>query len=163
MLAGGGGLAALENNVVSSYGEGVWWALSLMTTVGFVGKSPETTSGRVVSAVLMVSGFALMTLTTAALASLLVREEDEPDRVEERHFEHATHELLTHIAARLTVIEDVLGSIAKDGAQQDVVEAQSRPRPATVQDAGTAPGEPTDVQPPPEAASTARSTPTLPR
>ena len=48
VLAAGGGFAALENHLVSSYWEGVWWALSLMTTVGFVGESPETTSGRLV-------------------------------------------------------------------------------------------------------------------
>jgi hypothetical protein len=36
-----------------------------MTTVGFIGGSPQSTEGRVVAAVLVVSGFAMMTLVTA--------------------------------------------------------------------------------------------------
>jgi Ion channel len=76
LLLAGAGFVALESNVVHTYWEGLWWALSLMTTVGFVGESPETTGGRILSAALMVSGFALLTLTTAAIASLFVREEE---------------------------------------------------------------------------------------
>lgn len=105
MLAGGGGLAALESNVASSYGEGVWWALSLMTTVGFVGEAPETAGGRVLSGLLMVAGFAMMALTTAAIASMLVREEERPQREVERDFEASTRDLLADIAARLTLLE----------------------------------------------------------
>lgn len=65
VLLAGGGFAAFESRQVSSYGEGVWWALSLMSTVGFVGEAPESTAGRLVSSVLMVTGFALMALVTA--------------------------------------------------------------------------------------------------
>jgi voltage-gated potassium channel len=108
VLAGGGGFAALENHVVSSYWQGVWWALSLMTTVGFAGASPETTSGRLVSAVLMIAGFGLMTMTTAAIASTLVREEEEPELAAERHFEDLTRRVLTDIADRLERIETML-------------------------------------------------------
>jgi voltage-gated potassium channel len=121
VLAGGGGFAALENHVVSSYGEGVWWALSLMTTVGFVGESPETPSGRAVSAVLMVAGFALMTVTTAAVASTLVHEEEEPDLAAERDFEDSTRQLLTDIAARLEVIETALGIHRETGGPGSVM------------------------------------------
>lgn len=109
VLAGGGGFAALENHVVSSYWAGVWWALSLMTTVGFVGGTPHTPSGRLLSAALMVAGFALMTVTTAAVASTLVREEEEPDLEAERDFAQATRELLIDVVARLDRIETALG------------------------------------------------------
>lgn len=115
VLAGGGGLAALESNVVSSYGEGVWWALSLMTTVGFVGEAPETTGGRVVSALLMLAGFAMMALTTAAIASILVREEEEPQREVERDFETSARDLLADIADRLTALEAALDTGPRTG------------------------------------------------
>lgn len=121
MLAGGGGLAAFESNVVSSYWEGVWWALSLMTTVGFVGESPETASGRLLSALLMVAGFAMMSLTTAMIASVFVREEEEPAREAERGFEQSTSALLSAIESRLSVIEQSLGS-------QGAVEPDAVPR-----------------------------------
>ena len=88
---------ALESKTVGNYWEGLWWALSLMTTVGFVGESPETASGRILSAVLMVSGFAMMTLTTAAIASLFVREE-EPAEATERTFERAVMVRLDELA-----------------------------------------------------------------
>lgn len=108
VLAGGSGFAAVENHVVSSYWAGVWWALSLMTTVGFVGGTPQTVSGRLLSAALMVAGFALMTLTTAAVASTLVREEEEPDLEAERGFALAARELLTDVVARLDRIEKAM-------------------------------------------------------
>jgi hypothetical protein len=108
VLLGGGGLAALESDTVSTYWDGVWWALSLMTTVGFIGERPETVGGRVLSAVLMISGFALMTLTTAAIASLFVREEEAPDRFQEHAFEQCVLDRFDELDARLTSIEQAL-------------------------------------------------------
>jgi hypothetical protein len=64
----GGAFAAFESRQVSSYWEGLRWSLSLMSVVGFIGAAPESALGRLVSSVLMVSGFALM-------AMVFVREE----------------------------------------------------------------------------------------
>jgi hypothetical protein len=108
VLLAGGGFAALESRSVSTYWEGVWWALSLMTTVGFVGETPETVAGRVLSGALMVSGFALMTLTTAAIASLFVREEEAPDKQQEHAFEQRVLDRLDELSARLDAIERAL-------------------------------------------------------
>ncbi len=105
VLLAGGGFAAFESRQVSSYGEGLWWALSLMSTVGFVGEAPESLVGRLASSVLMVSGFALMALVTAAIASLFVREEQEPDEAAERLFDAQALALLADIAQRLDAIE----------------------------------------------------------
>lgn len=41
-LLAGGGFAAFESRQVSNYWEGLWWALSLMSTVGFIGEAPES-------------------------------------------------------------------------------------------------------------------------
>jgi len=106
ILLAGGGFAALETDaVVGSYWEGVWWALSLMTTVGFVGRSPATTGGEVLSAVLMVIGFVLLALTTAAVASLFVEEEEEPDDERTREFERRALEELRALHERLDRLE----------------------------------------------------------
>ena len=48
-------------------------------TVGFVGPEPLTTAGKVISAVLMVTGFALLATVTATIASIFVREEERPE------------------------------------------------------------------------------------
>ena len=51
----GGGLAAVEADAARGYGDGVLWALSLMTTVGFVGGQPQAVAGKVIAASLMLS------------------------------------------------------------------------------------------------------------
>ncbi|GAB3787078.1 hypothetical protein [Nocardioides ungokensis] len=66
------------------------------TTVGFVEGSPETVGGAVTSAVLMVAGFLLLSLISAALASLFVREDEEP--IEERE-EAVERQILDRLAA----------------------------------------------------------------
>jgi uncharacterized oligopeptide transporter (OPT) family protein len=123
VLLAGGGFAAFESRQVSSYWEGVWWALSLMTTVGFVGEAPESIMGRVVSSVLMVSGFALMALVTASIASLFVGEEQEHDEEVAEVFDAQALKLLAEVAERLAAIETTLCS----GSRSDHHEATEPP------------------------------------
>jgi hypothetical protein len=80
----------------------VWWALSLMTTVGFVGESPETTGGRLLSAVLMLIGFGVLSVTTAAIASLFVREDEASEERREHAFEQQPSSGWTSWDARST-------------------------------------------------------------
>lgn len=108
VLLAGGGFAALETRNVSSYAEGVWWALSLMTTVGFVGESPETTGGRILSAVLMLIGFGLLSITTAVIASLFVREDEAPEERREEAFEEQALKRLDELGRRLDRLEQSL-------------------------------------------------------
>lgn len=108
VLLGGGGFAAVESDTVSSYWEGVWWALSLMTTVGFVGEAPHTEAGRLLSSVLMVAGFGLIAITTAAIASLFVREQEEPAQALEQAFERTVAARLDEIGERLARIEQAV-------------------------------------------------------
>ena len=76
---GGGAAAAIETDTIDGFWQETWWALSLMMTVGFVGPEPLTTAGKVISAVLMVTGFALLATVTATIASIFVREEERPE------------------------------------------------------------------------------------
>lgn len=87
IVVAGGGFAALESDTVESFWEGAWWALSLMTTVGFVGAVPSSAAGRLLSAALMLMGFGLLALTTAAVASLFVRDDEAPEEKAIRAFE----------------------------------------------------------------------------
>jgi hypothetical protein len=105
VLLAGGGFAALETDTVESYWEGVWWALSLMTTVGFADGTPATVLGKALSGVVMVLGFILLALTSGALASLFVREQQEPDEVREHAFEGDVLAELRQLKARLELIE----------------------------------------------------------
>jgi voltage-gated potassium channel len=105
LLLGGGGLAALESETVHGYGEGLLWALSLMTTVGFVGGQPHTVAGKLIAAGLMLSGFALLTLTTASISSLFVKEDLEPRGERELTFEGELLRELRNIHTRLDDLE----------------------------------------------------------
>jgi hypothetical protein len=107
-LLGGGGFAAFETDAVESYWEGLWWALSLVTTVGFVTEAPTTSAGRVLSAVLMTLGFVLLAITTAAVASLFVREDEEPYERRELVFEHELLVEVRELSGRIARVEALL-------------------------------------------------------
>ena len=106
LLLGAGAAAAFESDTVGSYWGGLWWAVALMTTVGFVGAAPTGLVGQIVSTILMVGGFLLLSLISAALASLLVREDEEPAELRERAADDEILSRLTAIAARLDAIEE---------------------------------------------------------
>jgi hypothetical protein len=108
VVLAGGGFAAFESDTVESFWSGVWWALSLATTVGFVGPEPVTTAGRVLSACMMLAGFALLAMTTAAVASLFVREDEKPEERAMRAFEARSLRELGELHARLERIERLL-------------------------------------------------------
>lgn len=105
VLLAGGAFTAFESRQVSSLGEGLWWALALVSGGGFVSESPESISGRVLASILLVAGFGLMALVTAALASLFVHEEQGPEELAEGLFETKALTLLADLAQRLEAIE----------------------------------------------------------
>lgn len=105
VLLGGGGLAAIETQTVGDYGDGVLWALSLMTTVGFVGGVPHTVAGKLIAATLMLCGFGLLALTTAAVSSLFVREDEAPEEKREQAIEREILRELRALHARLNDLE----------------------------------------------------------
>lgn len=96
---------ALETNTVGSLPRGLWWALSLITTVGFIGEPPETVAGAALSAVLMIVGFLMLAMVSASLAALFVREEEEEPNA-------ALEGLSREILARIQHLEDRLDLIA---------------------------------------------------
>jgi Ion channel len=100
VLLGGGGLAAFEAEAARTYGDGVLWSLSLMTTVGFVGGVPTTLGGKIIAAVLMLLGFSFLAMTTAAVASLFVREDEAPFEAREHAYEREVLEELHELRAR---------------------------------------------------------------
>jgi voltage-gated potassium channel len=104
VLLGGGGLAAVETETVHGYGEGILWALSLMTTVGFVGGVPHSVPGRLIAAGLMLCGFSLLAMTTATISSLFVREDIAPEEQREQAIEI---EILTEVRALHARLDDL--------------------------------------------------------
>jgi voltage-gated potassium channel len=104
VLAVAGAAAAVETDTVTSYPRGLWWSLSLMTTVGFVGAPPSTTLGAILSVVLMVAGFFLLAMVSAALASLFVRDD-------ERGFEDRETEATARVLERVERLRSELAEV----------------------------------------------------
>jgi voltage-gated potassium channel len=105
LLVSAGAAAAIESKTVSSFGRGLWWAISLITTVGFVGEPPETKLGAALSAVLMVLGFLLLAMVSASLAALFVRDDERPHDEAEATADRLMLETLERIERRLTLLE----------------------------------------------------------
>src|SRR5436309_10133444 len=50
-----------------SIGDGLWWAVQTVTTVGYGDLVPTSTSGRLIAAVVMIGGIGFLTVITAAI------------------------------------------------------------------------------------------------
>lgn len=120
LVTGAGAVAAFESDTVGSYWEGLWWSLSLMTTVGFVEGPPHSVGGAVTSSVLMVAGFLLLSLISAGLASLFVREDEEPAEAREEALEEQVLARLAELQAQVAGLEEHLSRLRarvdEDGA-----------------------------------------------
>ena len=79
-----------------------------MTTVGFANDTPHTVLGKIIASVVMVFGFVLLALTTAAVASLFVREDEEAEEARLRVFEQNAMAELRQLHDRLDRIESQL-------------------------------------------------------
>lgn len=70
MFAGGLAFSEVEPDI--TFGEGVYWALTTMSTVGYGDLTPSTDSGRIVAAAVMLVGIGFLATLTAAIADRLI-------------------------------------------------------------------------------------------
>lgn len=71
VLAGGAAYHQTENG--QSFGEGVYWAVTTMTTVGYGDLSPHTTAGRIVAIIVMLVGIGFVAIVTGAVAQAFIQ------------------------------------------------------------------------------------------
>ena len=112
-----GGIAAwIVDDSFSSLGEGLWWSVQTLTTVGYGDVVPDGVAGRLIATLVMLNGIAFLTVITAAVTAVLVEQmraghgstgpaSREPDAIA------AT---LEDIRSRLDAIEASLGSPPED-------------------------------------------------
>jgi len=58
---------------IKNFGDGLWWAFTTITTVGYGDRYPTTTEGRVLAVCLMVLGISLLGVISATIAAWFVR------------------------------------------------------------------------------------------
>ena len=111
VVTGGAGLAAFATDNAESYLDGIWWSISLMTTVGWAGAPPTTFIGHLIAAVTMVTGFLLLAFLSAAIASVLVREDEVP--VDEAELS-AEREILRELRELRAEVRTLRGAVDGD-------------------------------------------------
>jgi voltage-gated potassium channel Kch len=92
-----------------TFGDGVWWAIVTLGTVGYGDIVPHTAWGRVVGSLVIVVGVTFIAFLTATVTSAFVSAAEQEARASEQERELAaeetTQELLRGIKAQLDAIE----------------------------------------------------------
>jgi voltage-gated potassium channel len=84
---------------------GLWWAVQTVTTVGYGDIAPTHPGGRVIAALVMVSGIGFLTIVTATISAIFI---ENARRRLQGESEGRVHERLDGIAERLERIERAL-------------------------------------------------------
>jgi voltage-gated potassium channel len=63
----------VDGSNIKNFGDGLWWAITTVTTVGYGDRFPTTTEGRCLAVGLMIMGISLMGVITASVASWFVK------------------------------------------------------------------------------------------
>jgi voltage-gated potassium channel len=77
VIAGGSAFAAVESQQGLSTWDGVWWAITTVTTVGYGEIGVESEAGRVIAVLIMFVGIGFVALVTAFIAERFVRRDVE--------------------------------------------------------------------------------------
>ena len=88
-------------STIKSFGDGLWWAATTVTTVGYGDKVPVTVEGRLVAVALMLVGISVLGVVTAAVAAWFVDQLRDVQEAEQR--EETT---LTEVMAELRAIRE---------------------------------------------------------
>lgn len=105
VLAGGTAFAAVEKEPTAW--DGIWWAITTMTTVGYGDLSPETDAGRLIGIAVMVIGIGFLSMLIGATADrFLGAGEPDTEQAEALHEMRAINARLARIEARLQAGDD---------------------------------------------------------
>ena len=73
-VLGGVAIRLFDSKDYGSIGEGMWWAVQSVTTVGYGDIVPHSVGGRVIATLVMLTGIAFISLVTASVTATLVEQ-----------------------------------------------------------------------------------------
>jgi voltage-gated potassium channel len=105
VIVGGAVFASVEETSrhagpISTW-DGIWWAISTVTTVGYGDIYPESTAGRIIAITIMLVGIGFVALLTAFIADRFINVQAETEAKEDLILAE-----LRRISARLDALED---------------------------------------------------------
>jgi voltage-gated potassium channel len=116
VLAAGSLVTVLEEGHpdanIQSLPDGIWWAVTTVTTVGYGDTFPRSPAGRGVGIALMLIGIGLFGALTASLAAVLIQDSEDEVTVQLREMNERLRRLEERLAAR-----DAPGNPADDQGQ----------------------------------------------
>jgi voltage-gated potassium channel len=112
ILVGGASYAAIEKTTPDgeplTAWDGIWWAITTVTTVGYGDTFPTTDLGRAIAVIVMLAGIGFVALLTAFVADRFIREDDEAAATVARQIEII--DKLDAVSERLERVERELNS-----------------------------------------------------
>lgn len=95
----------IDRRDFDTVGDGLWWSLQTLSTVGYGDVVPHTTWGRVVGSVVIVLGVTFLAMLTAAITSYFISADQ--DRREAEVEELRGRDAIDHDAALAEILERV--------------------------------------------------------
>lgn len=100
VVVGGSVFAGVERNQHLTSWDGVWWAITTVTTVGYGDIKVETDAGRIIGMTIMLAGIGFVALLTAFIADRFIHEQRQTEAREDEILAE-----LKEIRARLESLE----------------------------------------------------------
>ena len=106
----------VDRDNFQSLGDGLWWAIQTLTTVGYGDVVPDDTPGRLIGTIVMINGIAFLTVITAAVTATLIDQmrqlrQASPEQDEQ---DAGSASSLQEISNRLDAIEALLSKRDRD-------------------------------------------------
>ena len=71
---------SVEGSNIKTFSDGLWWAVTTVTTVGYGDRYPTTNEGRLLAVLLMITGISLVGVITASVAAWFVKMSQEDSK-----------------------------------------------------------------------------------
>ncbi|SDL25523.1 potassium channel family protein [Arthrobacter sp. ok362] len=116
------------NANITTMGDSLWWAVVTLTTIGYGDYYPVTVPGRWAATALMVGGFAVLSMVTAAVSSWLVESVTAATHVRKKADEPIGSEELARLTTQINRLHEQL---ARGPGESDngLAEGQERKEP----------------------------------